>query len=161
MNWFLSFLVHFLCEESDAQTKQLVVRWNNDSWYVFSCRLNIPPFVCARTVLEDLESEGSWENKIPVKAEAPDTKVTRHKPQTSTFLITGRSRRMICDGFVFTLSTRGQAERNRWGWKRKRPTCSRCVTPFLWRFWIWVGSVSVTQRPCTVCWKVVRLTFLF
>ncbi|XP_029697395.1 endonuclease 8-like 1 isoform X1 [Takifugu rubripes] len=39
-------------------------------------RLNIPPFVPARTVLEVLESEDVCENKIAVKAEATDTKTS-------------------------------------------------------------------------------------
>ncbi|XP_041794563.1 endonuclease 8-like 1 [Chelmon rostratus] len=37
-------------------------------------RLNIPPFVAARTVLEGLESEDSCENEKPVKKEYADTK---------------------------------------------------------------------------------------
>ncbi|XP_030281912.1 endonuclease 8-like 1 [Sparus aurata] len=45
-------------------------------------RLNIPPFVAARTVLEGLESEDFCENEKPVKNEIADTKTsdgTEHK----------------------------------------------------------------------------------
>lgn len=41
----------------------------------FVFRLNIPPFVCARTVLEVLESEEFCENKTLVNAETPGSKV--------------------------------------------------------------------------------------
>lgn len=41
----------------------------------FVFRLNIPPFVPARTVLEGLESEDSLESSKPVKNEIVDTKV--------------------------------------------------------------------------------------
>lgn len=45
--------------------------------FVLFCffRLNIPPFVAARTVLEGLESEDFCENEKPVKNEIADTKV--------------------------------------------------------------------------------------
>lgn len=38
-------------------------------------RLNIPPFVAARTVLQSLESEDLCENEKPVKKEITATKV--------------------------------------------------------------------------------------
>ncbi|XP_037623443.1 endonuclease 8-like 1 [Sebastes umbrosus] len=42
-------------------------------------RLNIPPFVPARTILEGLESEDLCENKKPVKNEITDTKTSQQK----------------------------------------------------------------------------------
>lgn len=42
-------------------------------------RLNIPPFVPARTVLEGLESEDLCDNEKPVKNELKDTKVKEQK----------------------------------------------------------------------------------
>lgn len=40
-------------------------------------RLNIPPFVTARSVLEGLESDDLYENEKPVKDEISDAKVKR------------------------------------------------------------------------------------
>lgn len=40
-------------------------------------RLNIPPFVPARTVLEGLESDNLCENEKPVKQEISDAQVKR------------------------------------------------------------------------------------
>ena len=43
--------------------------------YSMYFRLNIPPFVPARTALEGLESEDLCDNEKPVKNEITDTKV--------------------------------------------------------------------------------------
>lgn len=65
--------------------------WDSDtqqcSLYFFVFRLNIPPFVPARTVLEDLESVDFCENGKPVKTELTDTKVKTRtgRPQRCSF----------------------------------------------------------------------------
>lgn len=146
LNSFLSFLcggvmIQTPNKKASCQTKQ---RTHIFSQTFFFFRLDIPPFVPARTVLELLESEDVCENKIPVKAEATDTKVNKHKPQLIVFHIIRCLDRMICNGIFSPFGTRPQAETRTPGWKRKRRTCSGCATRYLWRWWSWVGSASAS-----------------
>ncbi len=71
------------CNDSDKDNKRTLLLMESSVFFVglFFFRLNIPPFVPARTVLEGLESEDSFEKK-PVKKEITDTKVKEPGPET-------------------------------------------------------------------------------
>lgn len=155
MKRFLSFLaLSPQCSNSDIRIKRALLfnRTMSPDLQIFF-RLNIPPFVPARTVLEGLESEDLCENEKPVKHEISGTKVKR-KQTTGAPVSHHQTITPECFLFCFfscltmpfcLMFTRLQTELNRKKWKRKRLTCSGCVTQFQWRWWAWVGF---NRLPC-------------
>lgn len=119
--WIAFFHFEFFpmwrCDYSDPQYSSFLLDKTMSLLFVFFFRLNIPPFVSARTVLEVLESEDFRENKIPMKAETTDTKVSKCKPQSSVFRIVRRSGPVICNTLPLLLV---QDVRQEKAWKRER-----------------------------------------
>lgn len=140
VNSFLSFLYGGVMIQTHNNEASCWVE--KKKIFFFNFRLNIPPFVSARTVLEVLESEDICENKIPVKEKATDTRVNEHTTQSIVLHIIRSSGRITYNGVFSHGGSRGWAETRIPGWKWKRRTCSGCATQYLWRWWTWVGSVS-------------------
>lgn len=76
-------------------------------------RLNIPPFVPARTALEGLESEDYCENEKPVKNEITDTKVKEHR--RTVFRSSDTHPNIFLTVPFFLMCIRSQTELNRRG----------------------------------------------
>lgn len=133
--------------------------------FFFVFRLNIPPFVSARSVFELLESEEFCENKLPVKAESGDTKVNKRWPQSSVFHIIRRpaSSVTICDTLCLLLAQdarqketpegeRGEGRSadavphgacggGESGWVQ----CLRfCTVWLVWAAWLWVVFLNIS-----------------
>lgn len=139
-----------------------VVPQNNEFWFwfffffihYFFFRLNIPPFVPARTVLEGLESEEDHEK--PVKHEILGVKVKRTTTDGSSdsllFFLHFQT-------ILFSVSCfpRLQTKRNRRKWKNKRLTFSDCVTQYLWRWWVLVGLPVFASAWFALSWKALFL----
>lgn len=103
----------------------------------FIFRLNIPPFMPARTVLEGLKSEDG--EKKPVKHEFSDAEV-EWTPAAGGFVRQSPVVFLLPNSISFcSMFKRLPAEPNTRKGTKQQLTCCACVTQYLWRWWASVG----------------------